>query len=160
MSWKWNTEISHLFKSILCRSNFGGDYSCESFWYVCISFAHLDLGIFSRSLQIFSSSVRLDEEWWWATLFKSFSWFSMGFKSGLWLGHTRTFTFMFWSHSRIALAVCLESVSCWNVKSSHQSKVICILKQLLIKNLPVFASIHCLLYPYQSPSPRLWNASS
>ena len=36
-------------------------------------------------------------------------------------------------------------------KSSPQSKVV--LKLVLIKDLPVFGSIHCSLYPYQSPSP-------
>ena len=33
-------------------------------------------------------------------------------------------------------------------QSSPQSKVVCTLKQVLIKDLPVFGSIHCSLYPY------------
>ena len=89
--------------------------------YVCISFAHLDLGIFSHSsLQICSSPVKLDGERRWTAIFKSFHRFSMGFKSWLSLGHCRTFTFMFWSHSSVALAVCLGSLSCWNV-NLHRS---------------------------------------
>ena len=43
----------------------------------------------------------------------------MGFKSGLWLGHSRRFTFLFWSHSSVVLAVCLGSLSCWNINLRH-----------------------------------------
>ena len=69
---------------------------------------------------------------------------------GLSLGHSRTFTFLFWSHSSVALAVCLGSLSRWNVTLCSQSKVVCALKQVLITDFPVFGSIHCSLYPYQS----------
>ncbi len=40
---------------------------------------------------------------------------SIGFKSGLWLGHSRTVTELLWSHSFVILAVCLGSLSCWKV---------------------------------------------
>ncbi len=39
----------------------------------------------------------------------------LGFKSGLWLGHSRTVTELLWSHSFVILAVCLGSLSCWKV---------------------------------------------
>ena len=55
----------------------------------------------------------------WTAIFKSFHGFSMGLKSGLWLGHSRIFTFLFWSRSSVALAVCLGSLSCWNVNLRH-----------------------------------------
>ena len=38
-------------------------------------------------------------------------------------------------------------------KSSPLSKVVCTLKQVLLKDWPVFGSIHCSLCPYKSPSP-------
>ncbi len=40
---------------------------------------------------------------------------SIGFKSGIWLGHSRTVTELLWSHSFVILAVCLGSLSCWKV---------------------------------------------
>ena len=80
------------------------------------SLSHLDLGIFCHSsLQILSSSVRLDGERWWTAIFRSLQRCSIGFKSGLWLGHSRTFTELFWNHSFVILAVCLGSLSCWKV---------------------------------------------
>ncbi len=40
--------------------------------------------------------------------------FSMGWRSGDWLGHSRTLMCFFLSHSFVALAVCFGSLSCWN----------------------------------------------
>ena len=37
----------------------------------------------------------------------------MGFRSGDWLGHSRTLLCFSLSHSFVALAVCFESLSCW-----------------------------------------------
>ncbi len=80
------------------------------------SFSHLDLGILCHSsLQILSSSVRLDGKRWWTAIFRSVQRCSIGFKSGLWLGHSRTVTELLWSHSFVILAVCLGSLSCWKV---------------------------------------------
>ncbi len=47
--------------------------------------------------------------------FRSLQRCSIGFKSGLWLGHSRTVTELLWSHSFVILAVCLGSLSCWKV---------------------------------------------
>ncbi len=80
------------------------------------SFSHLDLGILCHSsFQILSSSVRLDGKRWWTAIFRSLQRCSIGFKSGLWLGHSRTVTELLWSHSFVILAVCLGSLSCWKV---------------------------------------------
>ena len=77
------------------------------------SFSHLDLGIlFHSSLQILSSSVRLDGECWWTAIFRSLQRCSIGFRSGLWLGQSRMVTVC---HSFVILAVCLGSLSCWKV---------------------------------------------
>ena len=52
-----------------------------------------------------SSSLSTDSQWDWSL---GFGW-----------GHSRTFTFLFWSHSSVALALCLGSLSCWNVNLQH-----------------------------------------
>ena len=43
----------------------------------------------------------------------------IGFMSGLWLGHSRTFRELSRRHSCVVLAVCLGSLSCWRVNLSH-----------------------------------------
>ncbi len=49
-----------------------------------------------------------------ARTFSSLHRFSMGLRSGDWLGHSKTLMCFFLSHSFIALAVCFGSLSCWN----------------------------------------------
>ncbi len=39
--------------------------------------------------------------------------FSLGFRSGNWLGHSRTLMCFLLSHSFVALAMCFGSLSCW-----------------------------------------------
>ncbi len=50
-----------------------------------------------------------------ASVFRSLQSCSVAFKSGLWLGHSRTFTELSRSHSFVVLAVCLGLLSCWKV---------------------------------------------
>ena len=45
--------------------------------------------------------------------FSSLHRFSMGFRSGDWLGHSRTLICFFLSHSFVALAISFRSLSCW-----------------------------------------------
>ncbi len=53
----------------------------------------------------------------WATrTFNSLQRFSMGLRSGDWLGHSRTLTCFLRSHSFVARAVCLGSLSCWKTQ--------------------------------------------
>ena len=81
--------------------------------YDATSLAHLYLGSFSHpSLQMFTSSVRLDGECRCSEIFRSLQRCSTGFKSGLWLAHSMTFRDLPRSHSCIVLAVCLGSLSC------------------------------------------------
>ena len=63
-----------------------------------------------------SSLVWLDGECLWTAIFKSCQRFSIGFRSGLWLGHSNTWICFDLNHSIVALAVCLGSLSCWKVK--------------------------------------------
>ncbi len=54
--------------------------------------------------------------WGWRLATRTFSSlhrFSMGWRSGDWLDHSRTLMCFFLSHSFVALAVCFGSLSCW-----------------------------------------------
>ncbi len=111
---KRKTEISHGPKYL--EAPFWFNTAMSLFGKDATSFSHLDLGILCHSsLQILSSSVRLDGKHWWTAIFRSLQRCSIGFKSGLWLGHSRTVTELLWSHSFFILAVCLGSLSCWKV---------------------------------------------
>ncbi len=78
-------------------------------------FAHISGGILSHSsLQILSKSSRF---WGWCLPTRTFSSlhrFSLGWRSGDWLGNSKTLMCFFLSHSFVALAVCFGSLSCWN----------------------------------------------
>ena len=114
--------------SVLCWSMFGSDYYLLG--YDATSLAHLYLEIFSHSsLQILSNSVRLDGECRYTAIFRSLQRCSIGFKSGLWLGNSRTFRDLSISHSCVVLAVCLGLLSCWkvNLHPSLRSWCLCTL---------------------------------
>ena len=51
----------------------------------------------------------------WTLIFSSFQRFSIGFKSADWLGHSNSLIFFLWNQLRVSLAICLGSLSCWNV---------------------------------------------
>ena len=84
--------------------------------YVSISLAHLATGIFANSSrQNCSSSFKLDGFRWCTAIFKPYHRFSIGLRSGRWLGHSTTFKCFPLNHSSVALAGCLGSLSCWKV---------------------------------------------
>ncbi len=82
---------------------------------VSCSWPHISGGILSHSsLQILSESLRF-RGWQLATrTFHSLDRLSMGLRSRDWLDHSKTLMCFFLSHSFVALAVCLGSLSCWN----------------------------------------------
>ena len=103
----------HSLCAILCWCTFG------SFFNDATILAQLYLGSFAHSsLRHLSSSIRLDGKRRCTAIFRSLQRCSIGFKSGLWLGHSRTFTQLSWSHSFDILAVCLGSLSCWKINRS------------------------------------------
>ena len=131
-----------------------------SLGYDATSSAHLYLGSFSySSLQILSSSVRLDGEHRCTAFFRSLQKCSIGFMSGVWLGHSRTFRALSRSHSCVALAVCLGLLSCWKGNICSQSEVPSSLEQVFIKDLSYLCSVHLFLDPDYSPSPYRWKTS-
>ena len=91
--------------------------------YVSISLAHLATGIFAHfSRHTCSSSFKSDGFCWCRAIFKSYHQFSIGLRTGLWLGHSKTFKCFPLNHSSVALAVCLGSMSCWKVNLRHNLK--------------------------------------
>ncbi len=81
---------------------------------VCI---HTAAGILAHSsIQVFSRSFRFWGCRWATQSFSSLHRFSIGFRSGDWLGHSRTLKCFLRSHSLVALAVCLGSLSCWKTQ--------------------------------------------
>ena len=84
--------------------------------YVSISLAHLATGMLAHSSR--TKLLQLLQDGWfrWCTaIFKSYHRFSIGLRSGLWLGHSKTFKCFPLNHSSVALAVCLRSLSCWKL---------------------------------------------
>ncbi len=124
------------------------------------SFSHLDLGILCHSsLQILSSSVRLDGKRWWTAIFRSLQRCSIGFKSGLWLGHSRTVTELLWSHSFVILAVCLGSLSCWKVNLRPSLRSWALWRRFSSRISLYFGRIHLSLDCNQSSCPCSWKTT-
>ncbi|XP_061742609.1 uncharacterized protein LOC133542464 isoform X3 [Nerophis ophidion] len=86
------------------------------------------------TVQILSSSVRLDGERWWSAILRSLQGCSIGFKSGLRLGHSRTVTELFRSHSFVI--VLLEG------EPSAQSEVHSTLEKVFVQDISVLGHIH------------------
>ena len=130
--------------------------------YDATSVAHLCLGSFTHSsLQILSSSFRLDGERCCTATSRSLQRCSIGFKSGLWLGHSRTFRDLSRSHSCVFLIVCLGFLSCCKVNlwpdhsgaGFHQGTLCTLLRSslprswlvsqfILLKNIPTAWCCH------------------
>ncbi len=122
------------------------------------SFSHLDLGTLCHSsLQILSSSVRLDGKRWWTAIFRSLQRCSIGFKSGLWLGHSKTVTELLWSHSFVILAVCLGSLSCWKVNLRPSLRSWALWRRFSSRISLYLAPIHLSLDCNQSSCPCSWK---
>ena len=78
---------------------------------------HCSRDLAHSSIQI-SRSFRFRGCRWAIRTFSSLQRFSIGFRSGDWLGHSRTLRCFLWSHSLVALAVCLGSLSWWKTLPS------------------------------------------
>ncbi len=65
------------------------------------------------SLQNCFNSATLEGFQAWKDCLRSCQSISIGFKSGLWLGHSKTIILLFLNHSEVDLLVCLGSLSCY-----------------------------------------------
>ncbi len=78
-----------------------------------MSLSHHCGGIFAHSsVQNCFSSATLEGFWAWKDCLRSCHSISIGYESGLWLGHSKTLILFFLSHSEVDLLVCLGSLSC------------------------------------------------
>ncbi len=75
---------------------------------------------------------------------------SMGFRSGDWLGHSRTSMCFFLSHSFVASAVCFGSLLCW---SNHPRPIFNALAGFNVLALVVYGPIHHPFYAVQLSCP-------
>ncbi len=77
-----------------------------------MSLSHRCGGILAQSsLQDCFNSATLEGFRAWMDCLRSCHCISIGFKSGLWLGHSKTLNLFFLSHSEVDLLVCLRSLS-------------------------------------------------
>ncbi len=95
--------------------------------------------------------------------FSSLHIFSVGLRSGDWLGHSRTLMCFFLSHSFVALAVCFGSLSCWNI---HPRTIFNALAGFNVLALTVHGPVHLpfdevqLSYPLSRKTPPKHNVSN
>ncbi len=112
------------------------------FEYDAPSLAHLFLGSFSHSsLQDLSSSIRLDGKRRCTAIFRSLHRCSIGFKSGLWLGHSRTLTEFVLYPLLCYIGCVLRVVVLLEAEPSPQSEVQSALEHVFIKDIDIAAFI-------------------
>ena len=95
---------------------FDSNYSLIFSWEWCYRFGKLEYGVF---FPFFSADpqklCQVRRERRCTDIFSSFHWFSMGFKSGLWLGHSLSFIELSSNRSLVIVAVCLGTDLCGTV---------------------------------------------
>ena len=86
-----------------------------------MSLSHCCGGILAHSsLQNCFNSVTLEGFRAWTAFLRSCHSISIGFRSGLWLGHSKVFILFFFSHSEVDLLVCFGSLSCCRTQVREQ----------------------------------------
>ncbi len=109
----YNSKIElNIWYRNLCLKLQRSDVSCSS-WPVLHT---LQQGFWPTPPYIVSRSFIFWSCRWATQSFSSLYRFSIGFRSGDWLGHSRNLKFFLRSHSLVALAVCLGSLSCWKTQ--------------------------------------------
>ena len=147
-------------ESLLCRSVFSSDYSFESSW-VCLY--QLWTPGFGDFLPFFLVDLlKLCQVGWGASVNSNLQVFPQilnGIQVWALAGPLEDFHVLVLKPFQCCFGCMLGVIVLLECKSSPQSQVFCTLKQVLLKDLPVFGSIHCSLYPYKSPSPDCCKAS-
>lgn len=96
----------------------------------------LDLGsLYHSSCQIIPSYIRLGGKCLWTAIFGSPHRCLMGFKSGLWLGQSRTVRVLSWSYSSVSSGVCFQVTIVLKGEPSHALQ-----GQNFFMNFSVFAT--------------------
>ena len=132
-------------ESILCTSPSDSDYSFESSW---VRLYQLCTSGFGDFLPFFLEDLLKLGEVGWGVSANSNLQFFPPILNGIqvWaLG-------LFWSNSQCCFGCMLGVIVLFEHKSSPPSQVFYTLKRVLLKDLPVFGSIHCSLYHYKPSS--------
>ncbi len=107
------------------------------------------------SLQILSSSVRLDGKRWWTAILGLSRDAQLGLSQGSGWAIQNSHGVL-WSHSFVILAVCLGSLLLEG-KPSAQSEVLSTLEKVFVQDIPVLGRIHLSLDCNQSSCPCSWK---
>ncbi len=131
------SEISILPLRKTCLSNLWQDPCWQSqksdvCHQVC---AHLRRDLSHSSLQILFQVIKVSRLMFGNSNLHLLHIFSIGLRSVVWLGHSRTLMCFFLSHFFVDLAVCFGSLSCWN---THPR--------------PIFNALALMVHRYMAPS--------
>ena len=152
------TKVFRPFTQYFVETSLAAITASSLLGYDATSLAHIYLGSSSHSsLQILSSSVRMDGEHCCTAIFRSLQRLSIGFKSGLWLGYSRTFRELSRSDSCVALTVCLELLSCWKVNLHPSLRSWVLWSRLSSRIYMYFAPFN--FASILSPSPCRWKTT-
>jgi len=100
------------------------------------------------SMQISSRAVMC----WAIHIFNPLHKFSMGLRFGDWLGHSRTLKCFLQSHSFVARAICLGSLSCWKIQTCFIFKALTDGRRFWLK-ISRYMAVHSYLNTYQFSCP-------
>ena len=129
-------------ESILCRSAFGSDYSFESSW-VCLY--QLCTSGFGNFLPFFLVDLlKLCQVGWGASVSSNlqvFPWILNGIEVLALAGLLKDFHALVLKPFQCCFGCILEVIVLLERKSAPQCKVFCTLKQVLLKDLPLFSSV-------------------
>ncbi len=94
----------------------------------------------------------------WTAFLRSCHSISIGFRSGLWLGHSKVFILFFFSHSEVDLLVCFGSLSCCRTQVRFSLRSRTDGRTLSFRIFMVDSRIHGSIY--HSKSSRSWSSKT
>ncbi len=94
----------------------------------------------------------------WTAFLRSCHSISIGFRSGLWLGHSKVFILFFLSHSEVDLLVCFWIIVLLQNPSSLQLEVTNRWPDIVLQDFLVDSRIHGSIY--HSKSSRSWSSKT
>ena len=147
---KYHTDISiQTLYSVLSWSTFGSDYSLESSW-VWPRFGDFLPFFSSDPLKLCQVGCQ------WTAIFRALQRFSIRCKSGICLGHSRTFTVVP-KPLLCRLGCVLRVINLLEGKPSAKPEALSPLDQVFIKDISGLCSVQLSLNPEKSPSPCHWK---
>ena len=124
----------------------------KRFEYLFTRLAHMLIGILAHSsLHISFNWIKFLGSLSCTLNFNSRHRFSIGFRLGDWLGHSNKSISLSWNHARVAPAVCLGSLSCWNIQPRGRFKFSADFTRHLSRMPRYISGVHPSFYDFQSP---------